>query len=213
MITQDPNLCKRIIAPALRFAGTAIHAEGNIEIDIPDITLVGVTHYDKHMGMQLKCIGGDVYGWRFKSHYPEEGFIDQRGQFWNRTEAWKLAIQTGQLEKTMKVALSFTTDHLYGKDPVNRVLCSAIAYGDGELCIVGARHYDLIMNSQLQNLANEESVRKLRMKTPVQGFIDLKGNFLTREEGLVLATDAGQVGNPGQKRYAVAGRLFSEDLY
>ncbi|MBV6304882.1 hypothetical protein KVP10_08280 [Candidimonas humi] len=43
-----------------------------------------------------------------------------------------------------------------------------------------------------------------------QGFLDDQGNFLTREEALQVALDAGQVKDPANIR---AGRLFSEDLW
>lgn len=212
MKQSDPSLARWLVAPALRFPNTAILLEDN-SVDIPDVTLVGTKHYDKIMSAQLANIGGDIYSWRYKTVYPEEGFIDQRQQFWNRYDAWKIALQTQQLVSTNTLAHPLTVEILFPLNKGNRVLCAANAYGDELFCIAGARHFDLIMHSQIQNLANTPEVRKLRTKCPTQGFLDLEGNFLDRKEALDLATTVGQIGNGGRGKTFPEYELFSEDIY
>ena len=48
-----------------------------------------------------------------------------------------------------------------------------------------------------------------------QGFVDNKGNFLTREEAWIVAYDAGQIRYicGGQSCERDGGRLYSENLY
>lgn len=57
------------------------------------IVICGARHYDEFMLDQLKLCG-------FKPGVPghwEQGFIDQRGNFLTRTEAWNIAKQEGQI--------------------------------------------------------------------------------------------------------------------
>lgn len=88
--------------------------------------------------------------------------------------------------------------------PPRMVVCAANLIGDTIIC--GARHYDSVMHSQLKLMQTggyDES-------TVIQGFIDQRGAFLTREQAWIVATAAGQiirrVGGDGQK-------LYSENLY
>jgi hypothetical protein len=48
-----------------------------------------------------------------------------------------------------------------------------------------------------------------------QGFVDNKGNFLTREEAWTVAYDAGQIRYicPAQTKERTGNRLYSENLY
>lgn len=54
--------------------------------------ICGVRHYDGIMHAQIKRIGGrEAFG-------PiEQGFVDQKGVFLNRQEAWKIAEAAGQI--------------------------------------------------------------------------------------------------------------------
>ena len=91
------------------------------------------------------------------------------------------------------------------------VVCAANRYG--ELIVCGARHYDMVMHSQLKQMKEDKLFAFEQAGRAEQGFIDNRGQFLTREEALILATEAGQLvgriktGNPDSKE------LFSEDLY
>lgn len=83
------------------------------------------------------------------------------------------------------------------------VVCAANNY-EG-LIICGARHYDAIMVQQIKAFNNGFDFE------PEQGFIDQFGVFMSRQEALQVATDAGQINrwrpkNPGDW-------LCSEDLY
>ena len=110
-----------------------------------------------------------------------------------------------------KVMMS-VVDLLQNAEPQRRVVCAANKYVcnfDGKVIIIaGARHYDLVMRSQIEAL--EKSYWHLIKHTEVQGFIDQRGEFMTREEAWQVALHAGQIvrrcGGDGS-------RLFSENLY
>ena len=82
---------------------------------------------------------------------------------------------------------------------MRRVVCAAMKDGNGKI-ICGPRHWDKIMHQQFSGIAREWE----------QGFVDQRGEFLTREDAWKIAEAAGQiirrVGGDG-------GRLFSENLY
>ena len=85
-----------------------------------------------------------------------------------------------------------------------RVVCAAIQRSDGRL-ILGIRHFDRFMREAAKKDGGEELwwVSK-------QGFVDQRGEFMTREEAHVVAKAAGQIVR------RVGGdheRLFSENLY
>ena len=88
-------------------------------------------------------------------------------------------------------------------DYQQRVVCAAIRNGLGEI-ICGPRHFDARMHEQIHNHASTD------WKAPEQGFVDQRGEWLTREEAWRVAFDAGQifrrVGGDGKQ-------LFSENLY
>ena len=53
--------------------------------------LVGARHWDQHMHVQANYMG-------VKGTEPhEQGFVDQFGKFYSRTEAWKIAEANGQI--------------------------------------------------------------------------------------------------------------------
>lgn len=88
-----------------------------------------------------------------------------------------------------------------------RVIVAAANRLKGGLIVVGIRHHDPLMMAQI-------SAAKLvdEGRTAEQGFVDNKGEFLTREEALVVATEAGQIGRYREKGWP-EHQLFSEDLY
>lgn len=86
------------------------------------------------------------------------------------------------------------------------VVCAANRYGPH--VFLGARHFD----ARMREAMGEYSMEFLRLKFgEEQGFIDQHGAFMDRNEALIVATAAGQIGlhrmkNPGNW-------LCSEDLY
>lgn len=95
-----------------------------------------------------------------------------------------------------------------------RIVCAANKYvfevhGEIETLVVcGARHYDPLMRAQINVI--DEFYWSCKIGE-VQGFVDQRGNFLTREEAFVVAKTTGQIirdcGNPDSTE------LFSEHLY
>ncbi|MFA5997459.1 MAG: hypothetical protein WC791_03115 [Candidatus Paceibacterota bacterium] len=87
-----------------------------------------------------------------------------------------------------------------------RIVCAAIKNEAGDI-ICGARHNDSQMKKQIkQSTANwDRKTQKI-----VQGFIDQKNVFLTREEAFVIALLAGQI---IRRCGGDQGRLYSENLY
>lgn len=90
-----------------------------------------------------------------------------------------------------------------------RVVCAAIEI-EQRIIITGARHYDSIMNSMIDQLFSEEEFNQLMNDGLVlDGFIDNKGKFLCRGEAWIIAERQGQIIlDTGSN-----GTLFSENLY
>lgn len=86
------------------------------------------------------------------------------------------------------------------------IVCAAIKTHKGEI-ISGRRHPDCI-----RAMAQSGKYKLPVTKDATQGFLDDKGNFLTREEARQHFLDCGQQGRPGRGRLHPT-QLFSEDLY
>ena len=94
-----------------------------------------------------------------------------------------------------------------------KVVCAANKYGD--LIVCGARHFDMVMHSQIDALAEDR-----KPKCPSeweQGFINTGGEFLTRKEAWIIACFTKQivrlVGSQTKRDPACGAQLFSENLY
>jgi hypothetical protein len=86
-----------------------------------------------------------------------------------------------------------------------RIVCAAMLMKDG-LVVTGARHFSPEMRLVLHRIYGDG----YHLKVQQQGFINQYGDFLGREEALVIARKQGQV------RKEVGGgndELFSEMLY
>ena len=86
------------------------------------------------------------------------------------------------------------------------VVCAACKYEDLILC--GARHWDKVMNIQYKNLNNPAKSMFFE-----QGFINQFGEFLTREEAMIVALEAGQTVDVERGCGGDDKILFSEGLY
>ncbi len=86
----------------------------------------------------------------------------------------------------------------------NPIVCAAMKTNDG-LIVSGVRHFSPDMRAVLKRLYGDG----YHIEVVDQGFIDTKGNFLTREEAWKVAETHGQI------RYQVSmpGTLYSENLY
>jgi len=73
-----PDMGHRIVCAA------NISKEGDI--------ILGCRHCDKFM-VQAAAIGGGL------GFYTKQGFIDNKGNFLSRTEAWKVALEAGQITR------------------------------------------------------------------------------------------------------------------
>jgi hypothetical protein len=96
----------------------------------------------------------------------------------------------------------------YSKDPLKgtrRVVCAAIRSRNSGKIICGARHYDQIMRSQLQDCPIDKVIVE-------QGFIDQWCNFMNREDALIVALSANQLIRTGGG-FNGSCELFSENLY
>ena len=86
------------------------------------------------------------------------------------------------------------------------VVCAACKYGD--LTIAGARHWDSVMYSQYKSLKDPAKTYKFK-----QGFINQFGEFLSREEAMIVALEAGQTVDVERGCGGDEKILFSEGLY
>ena len=92
-----------------------------------------------------------------------------------------------------------------------RVVCAAIRAEDGEL-LLGIRHYSMDMHRQIaQRMDHQKFLQRLDED---QGFVDQRGNFMSREEAYRVARDAGQIRYPASCGEGINGpKLYSEGLY
>lgn len=90
---------------------------------------------------------------------------------------------------------------------IQRVVCAACRY-DG-IIVVGIRHLDKLMRQTMKMMyPNDDRITHKFARE--QGFVDQFGNFLTREEALMIAKKKSQF-------YRRCGgdekQLYSENLY
>lgn len=96
---------------------------------------------------------------------------------------------------------------------MDRIVCAAIRFNilnEGvveQLVVTGVRHYDTLMHKVLSRLDDYYWSCKTLEE---QGFVDNRGNFLSREEALEVAYAAKQVRS---NKCSPVHKLFSEDLY
>lgn len=90
---------------------------------------------------------------------------------------------------------------------VRRVVCAAIRAEDGSL-LLGIRHYSSDMHEQIAE--RREGWKFLRRNGDDQGFVDQRGEYMTRRQAWNVAEAAGQVRRAGHDGDGV---LYSEDLY
>jgi hypothetical protein len=90
--------------------------------------------------------------------------------------------------------------------PGRVVLCAAVSMVtcEGRVLFIGPRHFDGTMRRQMERYMRTDHAHE-------DGFIDQWGVFMSREEALIVAWHAGQLGRrPKTHPFA---QLFSEDLY
>lgn len=92
----------------------------------------------------------------------------------------------------------------------NRIVCAANYYPDGDLLILGVRHYDDLMGKTMQNLGRHVHIGKAQMQ---QGFVDRFGVFQSRTAAWKIAKEAGQIIRRCGGDTANGGTLYSENLY
>ena len=92
-----------------------------------------------------------------------------------------------------------------------RVVCSACRIYDLKdnliVTLIGARHYDNVMQDQLKLL--EGAIPSKSERYDKQGFIDQWGVFMDRYEALEIAEKAKQI----LTKAPPDNKLFSEDIY
>lgn len=87
-----------------------------------------------------------------------------------------------------------------------RVVCAAIKNKRSGLIVTGARHFDMVMHAVLKAIKKEDDELNDWLDA-YQGFIDQRGNFLTRQEAHDIAV------RQEQASPQIPGVLYSEDLY
>lgn len=88
-----------------------------------------------------------------------------------------------------------------------RIVCAANRAKDGTL-ILGVRHFDQAMHRTIDLIYGEKRPRHME-----QGFIDSRGDFLTRRQAWKVAEAAGQIIHRVGGDDTGGGTLYSENLY
>lgn len=73
-----------------------------------DHIITGARHYDKVMRQQIEQYPKD-----FWKAGVRQGFIDQFGNFMDRTEAWKVATDQGQIRREVSTPGTLYSENLY----------------------------------------------------------------------------------------------------
>lgn len=91
------------------------------------------------------------------------------------------------------------------------MVCAAIRAADGEL-LLGIRHYSTDMHRQIEQRVDGAKFEH-RMDED-QGFVDNRGEWLSREAAHQVAKEAGQIVYPNYVGRGLVGiKLYSEALY
>lgn len=112
--------------------------------------------------------------------------------------------QAGKLSKAMNPDTDLS-------EPLYRVVSAANRHKASGLIICGARHYDDVMRGVIMFICGTTDAAKDQgFYSMEQGFINNKGEFMTRQEAWIIAEKAGQI---RQQTGPDRGILYSEDLY
>ncbi len=87
---------------------------------------------------------------------------------------------------------------------VNRIVCAAMLMKDGSV-VTGVRHFSPDMRHILQKAYGNQ----YHLEVQEQGFINNKGQFVSREDAWAIAEANGQI----FREVSTPGTLFSENLY
>lgn len=90
---------------------------------------------------------------------------------------------------------------------MRRIVCAANRDHNG-LIICGARHFDKVMQLAMCHIPGDHHVKDWD-----QGFIDQRGDFLTRTEAWPIAEAAGQIIRRCGGDDTDGGTLYSENIY
>lgn len=89
--------------------------------------------------------------------------------------------------------------------PQSIIVCAALR--QGKIIVVGARHFDMLMQQQLGRIPSY----LINTAKWEQGFVDQFGDFYNRVDALVIVKLSGQPYN--EERNGLDSELFSEGLY
>lgn len=196
-----------IVAPAIRYQNTECTRNTT---ELPCLTLVSVKHYDRIMANQLDAVGGDSVLWDYQGQPHQEGFIDQAGNFWGRKEALDLTIQLKQHNPTSTYSMTLLTDtELHRQFDGEYITCAANLYD--EVLVCGARHYDLIMHRQLNNVIADPG--HLLDGLRYQGFLTSTGRWVDRIQAMAIAKRIGQFNLRNPHKSTDLHSLYSESIY
>ncbi|RDE25168.1 hypothetical protein DV711_06320 [Motiliproteus coralliicola] len=123
----------------------------------------------------------------------------------NKLETYRVEATTFLALKNRYPELSLSRAPLKDGEIVpQRVVCAANRCEETGKIILGARHFDPFMRAHAKLYPDSNWIKS------TQGFIDQKGNFLTRAEALTIALKEAQI---IRRCGGDETRLFSENLY
>jgi hypothetical protein len=94
---------------------------------------------------------------------------------------------------------------------IDRVVCSALRNKAGAI-VTGVRHFDTLMRDQIRAQA-VDSKRANAWAVAEQGFVNQRGEFLTRLEAWHVAANACQIIRRVGGDDRDGGMLYSENIY
>ena len=166
---------------------------------------LGISMGDAHMEAAIEglCAKFGVSASDDAMCMPTEGYITDTGEFISVSDLdFRLAanrLEQTRAERQVVVAAACRVVMVDATDPLHGFV------------VVGVRHFDPIMRTTIKALGLDRESRASVMQYE-QGFIDNYGTYMTREEALAVAMDAGQIRYRSMKHIPHA-ELLSEDLY
>lgn len=98
--------------PALQHGAPAVQLIVSAACKFGDLVICGHRHFDKIMGAQLNALEKAGVALDYNNHV--QGFIDNRGDFYDRKDSLRIAIDAGQIN--FRRLKSSDGDELYSED-------------------------------------------------------------------------------------------------
>lgn len=149
---------------------------------------------------------------KFLQHEIEEK-IDSYTELYKGVDHYTHGVHAGRIEAYHEILgrlYRILSNPIIDDDRTDLVIVAAANRLSCGTLLVGARHWDILMHQQFKAM---DLTKQILHSEVIQGFIDNKGNFHTREEAFKIAKAAGQLEGRIKTDHPNSTTLYSEDIY